>query len=130
MTQQRVEKAEIMISWILRWGVLLCAAVIAGGWVLSFIQGHGLAIVHSAMSGKELHGVFIPRHPQEFWQGLAQGDSEVIVALGLLLLILLPVTRVATSAVVFLLEKDYLFVAMSVFVFSVLVFSMVMGRAL
>jgi uncharacterized membrane protein len=47
-----------------------------------------------------------------------------------LLLILLPITRVAASAVIFLIEKDYLFVGMSVFVFSILVLSMVMGRAI
>lgn len=130
MSQHKIEKAEYVISLILRWGVLVCAFVIASGWVLSFAQGHGLDSIHTAMSGQELSGLSVPRSFHEFWAGVSQLDSQAIIALGLLLLILLPITRVAASAVIFLIEKDYLFVGMSVFVFSILVLSMVMGRAI
>lgn len=130
MSQQKIEKAEFVISLILRWGVLLCAAVIFSGWLMSFAQGHGLDSIHSAMTGRELSDLSVPRSLSEFWQGVSGFDSQAYIALGLMLLILLPVTRVAASAVIFFHEKDYLFVAMSVFVFSVLVLSMVMGRAI
>lgn len=130
MSQQKVEKTEYAISMILRYGVLICAAVIACGWIMSFMQGHGLDSVHSAMTGQEFSNLSVPRSFHEFWQGVVAGDSQVVIALGLLLLILLPITRVAASAVIFLFEGDYLFVLMSVFVFSILIFSMVMGKAI
>lgn len=129
MSQQKIEKAEYAISLILRWGVLLCAFVIACGWIMSFVQGHGLDSIHQAMTGSESMTQAVPRSLAEFWQGIAAFDSQAYIALGLMLLILLPVTRVAASAVIFFHEKDYLFVAMSLFVFSVLVLSMVMGKS-
>jgi uncharacterized membrane protein len=128
MSQQKIEKAEYVISLILRWGVLLCALIIACGWVMSFAQGHGLDTVHQAMTGKESLVVAVPRSVHEFWQALIVFDSQAYIALGLMFLILLPVTRVAAAAVIFFHEKDYLFVLMSLIVFSVLVLSLAMGK--
>jgi|SRR6185312_2071129 len=130
MSQQKIEKTEYIISLILRWGVVLCALVIAGGWTLSFLHGHGLESLHKAMTGQETSVFSVPRNFDEFWFGISHSKSQVIIAFGLLLLILLPITRVVASIAIFLFEKDYLFVGISIFVSSILILSMVMGRAL
>lgn len=128
MSQQKIEKAEYAISIILRWGVFLCAIIIAFGWLMSFLQGHGLDSVHQAMTGQESLVVSVPRSVTEFWKGLAAFDSQAYIALGLMLLILLPVSRVAAAAVIFFHEKDYPFVLMSLIVFCVLVLSLALGK--
>jgi uncharacterized membrane protein len=52
------------------------------------------------------------------------GDSRALIQLGLLLLIATPVARVLFAAFAFLLEKDWLYVAVSLIVFTVLMYSL------
>lgn len=52
------------------------------------------------------------------------GDGKSIVQAGMLLLILTPILRVAVSVVAFLYEKDYLYVALTLIVLGLLLFSL------
>lgn len=52
------------------------------------------------------------------------GDGKAIVQAGMLLLILTPILRVAVSVVAFLYEKDYLYVALTLVVLGLLLFSL------
>ena len=51
--------------------------------------------------------------------------ADAIIQLGLLLLIATPIARVALAAVGFYLEKDRVYVAVSLIVFSILLFSII-----
>jgi uncharacterized membrane protein len=57
-------------------------------------------------------------------QSAAHGQSAAIIEIGLLLLILTPVARVAIALAGFLLERDRLYAVVSLIVLAILVFSL------
>lgn len=129
-----IGQVEIFISNILRFGVLISAAVIALGLVL-------LVVTHHSGYGQDLTGSvqeiiafrggaagLFPTSLKEVWTGVMAFRPYSIIALGLLLLILTPVIRVATSVLAFLYERDYLYVGITLFVLLVLIFGFVMGK--
>ena len=60
--------------------------------------------------------------------GALGGDSRSIIQLGLLLLIATPIARVVFAVAGFLFEKDWLYVAVSLLVLAILLYSLVFGR--
>ena len=113
-------RIEIIIGALLRTGVMLAAAVVIFG-----------AVVYLARHGHQVatYGVF--RGESESLttvSGIIQGalhmSGSAIIQLGLLILIATPVARVAFSAVAFALEHDYLYVAITLFVLGVLLYSL------
>jgi len=63
------------------------------------------------------------------WAGVRRLDPAAIISLGLLLMILTPVTRVAVSIYAFSRERDWKYVAITAFVLAVLVASFFLGKA-
>jgi uncharacterized membrane protein len=55
--------------------------------------------------------------------GIATGDPATIIQLGVLLLIATPVARVGFALVAFAIERDKLYIAVSLTVLAVLLFS-------
>jgi uncharacterized membrane protein len=55
------------------------------------------------------------------------GKPYAIIGFGMLLLIATPVIRVALSVVFFLVQRDWLYVAITLFVLAVLLLSLVAG---
>lgn len=113
-------RIEIIIGALLRTGVMLAAAVVLFG-----------AVVYLARHGHQVatYGVF--RGESESLttvSGIIHGalhmSGSAIIQLGLLILIATPVARVAFSAVAFALEHDYLYVAITLFVLGVLLYSL------
>jgi len=52
-----------------------------------------------------------------------------MITLGLLLLIATPVMRVALSIIIFLIERDLLYIGITTIVFVILLISFAVGRA-
>ncbi|GLV48904.1 hypothetical protein TJA_20070 [Thermus sp. LT1-2-5] len=86
---------EILLAWTLRLGVLLAAALLALG---------GLG-----------HLGWLPLGPR---------FAETLAWAGLYVLVLTPVTRVALSALLFAEEGDWTFVAITLFVLTVLLLTL------
>jgi uncharacterized membrane protein len=59
--------------------------------------------------------------------GVARGDSASIIQLGVLLLIATPVARVFISVIGFARERDWMYVACSLLVLALLVYSLAHG---
>lgn len=57
-------------------------------------------------------------------QGAWEWDNLSLIQLGILVLIIIPVIRVATCIVIFIIQQDYLYVFISTIVLSVLIFSL------
>lgn len=95
------------IATLLRTGVLLSVAVVTIGMTISFVHHP------EHFSSRPVHG---PSTIGEVLVGLRAGNGEAIVMAGLLLLIATPVARVAFSIVVFTIERDrlYLLITMAV----------------
>jgi uncharacterized membrane protein len=114
-------RLENMIGQFLRAGVLLAAATVFAGGVLYLARHHANAAnFHTFVAGgadmRSVSGIL---------RAAGQGSSVAIMQVGLLLLILTPITRVAIAVVGFLLEKDRLYAVVSLIVLGILAFSLV-----
>jgi uncharacterized membrane protein len=114
------QRIEIIIGTLLRVGVLLAASVVVIGATV-FLVRHGRdPLDYGTFHGEPtslttLAGIL---------HGTMQGSGRAIIQLGLVLLIATPVARVAFSAGAFALEHDYLYVAITLVVFAVLMYSL------
>jgi uncharacterized membrane protein YfcA/uncharacterized membrane protein len=105
-----VRQAEGAISTVLRGGVLLSAAIIVLGLILHIVRGGSAAFPHT------LAGVV---------QSVLHGDPLGIIVLGLVVLLLTPVLRVAVSILAFAAEKDRRYVAITTLVLVILLISII-----
>jgi uncharacterized membrane protein len=121
-------RIELVISVLLRAGVILSLFVTVFGLTLSFVHHHDY--IHSYDLLPQLTGSTraFPHTLHETWQGLREFRGEAFIVLGLLLLIATPVVRVAVSVVAFLLERDWVFVAITSTVLALLILSFFLGR--
>jgi uncharacterized membrane protein len=114
------QRIEIVIGILLRTGVLLAASVVAIG-AFVYLAHHG----HEVINYTVFHGE--PGDLEGFRAivyGALRGSGRSIIQFGLLLLIATPVVRVAFSAVGFAIERDYLYVATTLFVLAILLYSL------
>ena len=115
------QKLETIIGQLLRAGVLLAATVLLIGGGL-YLAGHHAdhanyhTFVRAGQNIRTLSGIAV---------SVAHGQSIAIMQLGLLLLILTPIARVALAVVGFFLERDKLYTVVSLIVLAVLVFSLI-----
>lgn len=116
-----IRQAELIISNVLRGGVLLSATIIALGVILFYAR--------AGASGHTPPDRPFPSSLPAVGHGLAHGDPLAIIALGLLLLLATPVVRVAVSIVAFALEGDRRYVLITSLVLLILLASFVLGKA-
>ncbi|MGZ3599298.1 MAG: DUF1634 domain-containing protein [Ktedonobacterales bacterium] len=114
-----VRQAELIISGVLRGGVLLSAGLIAVGVITFYVNGAW----RSPTAGSTY-----PHTLASVWQGVLHGEPLAIISLGLLVLLATPVLRVIVSIVAFLLEGDWLYAAITTVVLLILVVSFFLGR--
>lgn len=113
-------RLENVIGQLLRAGVLLAAAVVFAGGVLYVARFHA-ARVHYQTFKEESADL---RHIGGIFNSAVHLQSTGLMQLGLLLLIATPVARVAFSVVGFSLERDRMYVVVSLIVLTVLVISL------
>lgn len=111
---------EYIVSNVLRYGVLLSFLIILVGSVMLFVQGGQAATVR-------LSGTPIPQDPGEVIAGLFQLQPTAVIDFGLMLLIATPVIRVAVSVIAFLVEEDFVYTLVTVFVLAILLASFFLG---
>lgn len=105
-----------IISRILRIGVLTSAAIILTGLILFLSTG----------DGGYPDGAY-PTELPDMFHGFLDLKPNAIILIGLFCLILTPVMRVGVSIIVFLIERDYLYVLIACTVFVILILSMFLG---
>ena len=118
------QRIQSIIGNLLRTGVVTAAAVTLIGGVIY--------LAHSGKSPTEyqvFHGepAYL-RRAIGVWSDAFSGDGRAIMQLGLLLLIATPVARVAFSLVAFAVQRDRLYVVVTVAVLAVLAFSLTGGQ--
>jgi uncharacterized membrane protein len=111
------------IGRLLRWGVLLSAAVVIVGASAYLVRYGTTRPDYSRFHGESpaLQSV------TGILKGVAHGSSYAWIQLGLLLLIATPVVRVAFSIFAFIVERDLLYVGVTLVVFVVLIYSLFLG---
>jgi uncharacterized membrane protein len=113
-------RIEVIIGALLRTGVILAAAVVMFGAVV-YLAHHG----HEVTDFSTFHGEpEALRSVTEIIRGALHFSGRAIIQLGLLILIATPVARVAFSAVAFAIERDFLYVWITLFVLGILLYSL------
>jgi uncharacterized membrane protein len=116
---------QSVIGWILRTGVFISMSVVFIGGVL-FIYRHGQATANY----HTFKGIpdFVHTLPGII-NGIFTLKGQAIIQAGIILLIATPVIRVVFSAIGFVLERDYLYVGITLVVLLIIFFSMLGGHA-
>ncbi len=131
---EKLTRMELVISHTLLIGVLLSAAVILTGialFALNHNTGYAPVLPHhlsDLIAYRQDRGPgYFPSSLAAVLSGAAAGKPYAIIGLGILLLIATPVIRVALSVFFFLEQRDRLYVAITLIVFSVLLFGLFGG---
>jgi uncharacterized membrane protein len=114
------ERMDQMIATLLRAGVILSAATTLAGVAWYHFQ-HGGAMPDYRVFRGEPVGL---ENFTGVLRGIAQGNSEALIQLGLLMLIATPIARVALSVIAFAAEGDRTYVAITLLVLAALVASL------
>ncbi len=120
---ERTRKLEQVLGLLLRTGVLLAAFVVAIGAVL-FLVHHGMQQPHfSLFQGQppELRSV------GAIVVAAFNLDALAVIQMGLLLLIATPIARVLYSLVGFVIERDWMYIAVTAIVLALLLFGLFGG---
>ena len=125
----KVRAVELLISRLLRAGVVTSLAVIVSGTVLSFVHHPEYLSSPPALPRLTSPGAAILRTPRDVLQGLIHLRGQAVVVVGLLLLVATPVLRVAVSILGFVYERDPAFVAVTSVVLALLILSFILGKA-
>jgi uncharacterized membrane protein len=125
---EHVRQVELVISPLLRVGVVVSLVTVVAGLVISFIHHPDYRSSYALLGELTTPGRVVPHSIHDVIRGVSEFRGEAVVALGLLLLIATPVLRVAVSIVVFLLERDWIFVLVTSFVLGMLILSFFLGR--
>jgi uncharacterized membrane protein len=118
------QQVEQTIGNLLRAGLLVATAVVAAG-----------AVIYLARHGSEPADYRVFRGEPADLRGIAgiltmarELSGRGVIQLGLLLLLATPVARVAFSIVAFALQRDRLYICVTVVVLAVLLYSIVGAR--
>lgn len=115
---------EAIIGNLLRAGVVISAAVSSIGGVIYLAHSGGSLADYRVFQGQPAD----LRHVKGVLSDASSGDGLGIMQLGLLLLIATPVARVAFSLAAFAVQRDRLYVVVTLLVLGVLTFSMAGGQ--
>lgn len=119
---------ELVISAVLRIGVVSSLAIVIFGLILSFVHHPGYLHSPSDMKQMMASGRVVPHNLRDVLRGVASFHGEAITTAGLLLLIATPVLRVTVSILGFILERDWVFVVVTTVVLAMLVLSFFLGK--
>lgn len=124
MTTQTIERSDqridLIMSRLLRTGVLLSAIFVLAGGVLYLVRHPTPVTDYHHFQGEPAEFRTVPGI---FHEALA-GHGRGLIQLGLLLLIATPIARVAFSVVAFLYERDWLYALVTLIVLGLLFFSL------
>jgi uncharacterized membrane protein len=111
---------EVIMGNLLRIGVLLSAFIVASGGVI-FLLRHGSQLQHYHFFESEPRRL---RDISDIWKTALQGRGQSLIQLGLLILIATPIARIIFSVIGYFLEKDYLYVSITLIVLGIIFFSL------
>lgn len=115
---------EQFIGLQLRFGVLLSSLIVLTGGLLYLLQSGNMALPHYQLFIGEKAGLTTGR---EIWNGVTALKARGIIQLGVVVLIATPILRIFFSLIGFIIEKDRLYVGITLIVLSVMMFSIFGG---
>lgn len=122
LTMQKTQKQadiSMVVVWVLQGGIVISSTTILLGMVLLMFSPGGLATIQLQS---------FPATPGQIWAGLLTFQPLAIIVLGLLILMVTPVIRVAISAFAFGLEHDRVYVGITLVVLAILCIGFLLGK--
>ncbi len=121
--QHEDEAMEQALGHLLRGGVLLAALVVLAGGIVFLARHHGDHASYGAFLGepedlRSIAGIV---------GGTLRFHGRSIIQLGVLLLVATPIARVMFSALAFVRQRDWLYVAITAIVLTLLLLSLLRG---
>jgi uncharacterized membrane protein len=117
------ERVDRLLGTILQGGVLAAGTVVLVGGILYLIQ-EGLAPANYGVFTAErsaIHGIW------PIWAGVGRFDGRAVIQLGILVLVATPVIRVLFSVVAFAVQRDRLYVPITLMVLAILLYGLFGG---
>ena len=129
--EAKIRNVEIAISLVLRIGVILSVGVITAGLVLMFVHHSSYTPINGGYSYHNLTSpaTLFPHSFSSLGRSIAHARGQGIIVLGVLILILTPVLRVAVGVLSFLYEKDTPMALITLYVLVVLIGSFFLAGA-
>lgn len=120
---------ELYVGKILRYGVLLSCIITLLGGIIYLYQNHNSMPDYSPIPEGEVFSgtAYYLREFSTIIPRILELDGAAIIQLGVIVLIATPIFRVAFSAIAFLLEKDYLYVTITLIVLVIILGNMILG---
>lgn len=115
---------EVFIGKLLRLGVIIsCAVALTGG--ILYLVHHGMQEMpdYGTFHGEDASYTSLPG----IINGLGTGSAKEIIQLGVAILIATPILRIVLSLISFILEKDKLYVGITLIVLCIILISMFGG---
>lgn len=111
---------QVILGTLLRVGVIASMAIVfIGGLIyLTLYSGNTVDYKHFNPTKTEYSSILA------IFKGLKTLDSLAIIQFGTLILIFTPVTRIVFSIFGFLIERDYLYVLIGIFVLCIILLSL------
>jgi uncharacterized membrane protein len=125
----RARAVELLISNLLRIGVVSSLAVVVVGTVVSFVHHPSYLSAQEELHRITSPGAAFPHTIRQVIRGLVEFKGQAIVMLGLLMLIATPVLRVAVSIVAFMVRRDVVYEVITAIVLILLLLSFFLGTA-
>lgn len=122
------ERMETVLGNLLRIGVVVSVAFLVAGIVLTLSRHPDYLADRESLSRLTHPGAAFPRTLPDLGRELLQLRGRAVMTAGLLFLILTPVARVAASIVGFAFGRNWRFVAITSFVFLVILVSFLLGK--
>ncbi len=114
------KRMEAAMGRLLQSGVVLASIVVLAGGLI-YVSAHAHSMVnYRTFVSKPLQ----IQHPLDLMHRVLAGEAAAIIQLGVLLLVATPIARVAFAVIGFAIERDRLYVGISLFVLAVLIFSL------
>lgn len=126
---ERVRRVELVISKLLRAGVLASLTLLVVGTVISFVHHPEYFTSPADLSRLVQPGASFPHSLGDVLRGILLLRGQAIVTTGLLLLIVTPVMRVAVSILAFIYQEDRTFTSITALVLFLLLLSFFLGTA-
>jgi uncharacterized membrane protein len=118
------EQLEQLLGNLLRAGVLTSAAVVLAGGVVYLLQHGAGAPGHHVFRGEPAE----LRHLGGIVRGALTGRGPALIQLGLVLLLATPLLRVVSSLAGFALQRDRVYVVVTLIVLAILLYGLLGGR--
>jgi uncharacterized membrane protein len=119
---------DLAIGAVMRWGVVLSAAIIVLG-IVFYVTVAGPRVILLSPPGVPPGVRTNPDSLAAVLRELSSRQPAAVTDLGLLLLIATPVLSVAIATVAFGLERDWLYAGIGLIVFAMLMISFALGKA-